>query len=395
MGLRRYELVVIGGGISGLSLAHYASTAGLKTLVIEKADQAGGCLRTMRRPGDFWLELGAHTCYNSYGNLIGIIEDCGLTGRLQQREKVPFMMFVDGQVKSIPSQLDFLELACSAPHIFMLRKSGRTVASYYSEIVGKRNFDRVIGPALSAVPSQRADDFPAGMLFKKRKRRKDVIKKFTVAGGLQTIADIITGGKGIELLAGTDAVEVRTDSSLFIVSVTGGGEILADNLALAVPPPVAAGLLKGAVPEAADRLSEIKTAWIESFGVAVRKEAVGLPPFAGLIPRSDIFFSAVSRDIVTDPTYRGFTFHFGRGVDDTRKVKRIAEVLGTDRFEVSAGTRAILPSPLLGHEKIVGDIDRIIEGKRVFITGNYFGGLAIEDCVTRSLTEFHRLMGKS
>lgn len=395
MGLTRYDLIVIGGGISGLSLAHYASKAGLKTLIIEKAEQAGGCLRTMRQPGDFWLELGAHTCYNSYGNLIGIIEDCGIREWLQGREKVPFKMFLDNRVKSIPSQLDFLELLCSVPNIFTLDKRGRTVGSYYSKIVGKKNFEKVIGPALSAVPSQRADDFPAEMLFKKRKRRKDIFKSFTLKRGLQTIADAVTEGGSIEMKTVAEAVSVTTDNSLFKVSLKDGKELLADHLGFAVPPPVAATLLSKVLPEAAAMISSIKVALIDSLGVAVRKEAVGLPPFAGLIPVNDLFFSAVSRDTVTDPVYRGFTFHFREGVDSTRKMKRITEVLGTDRFEVLSENRALLPSPLLGHEKIVGDIDRLIKGKKLFITGNYFAGLAIEDCVTRSLTEFSRLMGKT
>jgi oxygen-dependent protoporphyrinogen oxidase len=395
MDLKRYDIIVIGGGISGLSLAHYASKAGLKTLLLEKAPEAGGCLRTMRQVDDFWLELGAHTCYNSYGNLIGVIEDCGLRERLQARERVPFMMFVDGKVKSIPSELDFLEFACSAPRIFTLAKSGRTVQSYYSKIVGKRNFDRVIGPALSAVPSQPADDFPAEMLFKKRKRRKDIIKKFTVQGGLQAIADAVISAGNIEVRTHAEVASVGTDNSVFKVSVAGSGEFRADNLGLAVPPPVASALLKNVLPEAAARLEDIKIALVESLGVVVRKEAVDLPPFAGLIPVNDIFFSAVSRDIVSDPTYRGFTFHFGRGLDRARKMMRIAEVLGTDKFEASSDNSAVLPSPLLGHEKIVGDIDRITGGKRVFITGNFFSGLAIEDCVARSLTEFGRLMAKS
>jgi hypothetical protein len=55
-------------------------------------------------PKGFWLELGAHTCYNSYRNLIGIIEDCQILDRLVQREKVPFRMRVGNQIKSIPSQ---------------------------------------------------------------------------------------------------------------------------------------------------------------------------------------------------------------------------------------------------------------------------------------------------
>jgi protoporphyrinogen/coproporphyrinogen III oxidase len=395
MGLKRYDLIVIGGGISGLSLAHYASRAGIKTILFEKATQTGGCLRTMRQPDGFWLELAAHTCYNSYGNLIGIIEECGVKGKLLPRKRVPFMMFVDGKVKSIPSELNFIELACSAPRIFTLSKAGRTVRSYYSGIVGKRNFDRVIGPALSAVPSQRADDFPAEMLFKKRKRRKDIIKNFTLEGGLQTIADAVISKENVEVLTGTEVRQVLTENGLYKVSMASGEEFAADNLAFAVPPPVASGLLKNVLPEAAARLSEIKIAPVESLGVMVRKDAIGLPPFAGLIPVDDVFFSVVSRDTIADAVYRGFTFHFKPGLDRARKISRIAGVLGTDKFVASSENSAVLPSPLPGHEKIVGDIDRLIEGKRVFITGNYFSGLAIEDCVSRSSAEFSRLAAKS
>ncbi len=392
MELKRYDLIVIGGGISGVSFAHYASKAGLKTLLIEKEAEAGGCLRTMRQVADFWLELGAHTCYNSYGNLIGIIEDCGAREKLQAREKVPFMMFVDGKVKSIPSELDFLELACSAPRIFTLAKSGMTVASYYSKIVGKKNFERVIGPALSAVPSQPADDFPADMLFKKRKRRKDIIKKFTMQKGLQTVADAVVSMGKIEVMTGTEVSAIETDGQSYRVSAAGRGEFVCDNLGLAVPPSAASVLLKRVLPDVAARLSEINIARVESVGVVVRKEAVGLPPFAGLIPVNDVFFSAVSRDTVSDPTDRGFTFHFRHSLEPEKKMRRIAEVLGTDKFEASSDNSAVLPSPRLGHEKIVSDIDRLIEGKRVFITGNFFSGLAIEDCVMRSSAEFRRLL---
>ncbi len=395
MALKRYDLIVVGGGISGLSLAHYASKAGLKTLLLEKAAESGGCLRTMRQADAFWLELGAHTCYNSYGNLIGIIEDCGIKEKLRARNKVPFMMFVDGRVKSIFSELNVLEFVCSAPHIFTLAKPGMTVESYYSKIVGKRNFSRVIGPALSAVPSQTANDFPADMLFKKRKRRKDVIKSFTMQDGLQTIADAVVSERNIEVMTDAEVSTVETANSFFKVLVQGRGEFETDNLGLAVPPSAASALLRNVAPDAASRLADIKVVQVESLGVVVRKEAVGLPLFAGLIPAKDIFFSVVSRDTVSDPTYRGFTFHFRRGLDRQEKMRRIAEVLGTKKFEASSENLAVLPSPVLGHEKIVSDIDRLIKGKRVFISGNFFSGLAIEDCVTRSVTEFERLMTKS
>ena len=391
MGLKRYDLIVIGGGISGLSLAHYSAKAGLKTLLIEKESEAGGCLRTMQQPEGFWLELGAHTCYNSYGNLIGIIEDRGALSSLQVRQKVPFMMLVDGKVKSITSQLDFVELLFSAPRLFTLSKSGMTVESYYSKILGKRNYRRVIGPALSAVPSQRADNFPADMLFKSRKRRKDVIKKFTLKGGLQSIAGAVITGNNIEFISG---VEVRSVSSMdksFCVSVEGS-ELISDSIGIAVPPSAASALLRDIAPSVAQSLSSISGTRIESTGVVVRKENVGLPQFAGLIPVDDIFFSIVSRDIVPDEHYRGFTFHFRTGLETADKMKRICEVLGTDKFEGHSENIAVLPSPVLGHDQIIRDINSLLNGRHIYLTGNYFSGLAIEDCVTRSLTEFTRLM---
>ena len=75
----KQDIIIIGAGISGLSLAHYCAKEGLKTLVIEKTERVGGTFHSHRfggEAGDFWLELGAHTGYNSYGNFLGILEDC-------------------------------------------------------------------------------------------------------------------------------------------------------------------------------------------------------------------------------------------------------------------------------------------------------------------------------
>src|SRR5512143_1120813 len=108
----RYDVVIAGAGISGLSLAHYCARSGLSTLVLEKAGRPGGCFHSHNfggEDGGFWVELGAHTCYNSYGRLIGIIEECGIMGKLMPREKVPFKLLNAGVLKSIPSMMNFFE----------------------------------------------------------------------------------------------------------------------------------------------------------------------------------------------------------------------------------------------------------------------------------------------
>jgi protoporphyrinogen oxidase len=388
--MSRYDVIIIGAGISGLSLAHYCARDGLKTLVLEKSERTGGCFHSRRFDSGFWLEMGAHTCYNSYANFIGIIEDCGLLEKLQSREKVPFKLLVDSRIRSFPSELSFLELFFSVPRIFTTKKQGQSVKSYYSKIVGRRNYERVLGPAINAVPSQSADDFPAGMLFKKRERRKDVIKKYSLPGGLQTITDAIASESGIDVRTGTDVQAVGFESNVFSVA-TPVGRFESGALALAAPPSAASDMTKDSFPELSSQLSRIKMASVESVGVVVKKDATSVEPVAGIIPASDIFFSAVSRDTVRDDAYRGFTFHFGPGVEHEAKSRRIREVLGVDGFEEVSEGRSALPSPVLGHEQLVADIDRMLEGKRLLLTGNYFAGLAIEDCVLRSLSEFDRL----
>jgi len=122
--METYDIIIVGSGISGMSLAHFCAKGGLTTLVIEKDERIGGTFHSHRFSGDasgFWLELGAHTCYNSYGSLIDVLHDCHILDTITKREKVGYKMLVNGQLKSIPSRMSFVELLFSVP-VFSPRK---------------------------------------------------------------------------------------------------------------------------------------------------------------------------------------------------------------------------------------------------------------------------------
>ena len=242
----KQDIIIIGAGISGLSLAHYCAQEGLKTLVIEKTERVGGTFHSHRfggEAGDFWLELGAHTGYNSYGNFLGLLEDCHVLDSIISRAKVSFKMLIDNRIKSILSQLDLAELLLSVPHIFTLKKKGQSIESYYSKIVGRKNFERVFRPAFSAIICQEADDFPADMLFQKRKRRKEIIKQYTFKGGMQTATDAIAAQPNIGIKTGLTVEKISFDGNIFSVA-TSGGSFESSHLALASPAATAAELLQ-------------------------------------------------------------------------------------------------------------------------------------------------------
>jgi protoporphyrinogen/coproporphyrinogen III oxidase len=398
--MARYEVVVVGGGISGLTFAFESARAGRETLVLERAPQVGGCLATHRTGSGFWYELGAHTCYNSYVGLATLLEACGLRGEVVGRAKT-HLRFVDGDRILPGSNLCALvrlfswgELARSLPRMLREKKDGQTVYSYYSRIVGRRNYGTVLGPMLSAVPSQSADAFPAGMLFKARsERRKDLPRSFTLRNGLAAIPEAVARQPRLTVVAGQAAARVEAARSSFAVVTDAGERYEAPVVAVATPPGTASQLVRAASPELATVVARVKEAAVESLGAAVRAQHVDVPPSTFLIPREDVFQSVVTRDAVPDPSWRGFVFHFKPGLPRDAKLKRIAELLKvkpTDLEDV-AERRSVLPSPVLGHEEIVREVDRLSSGSRLCLTGNWFAGLSIEDCVERSRREWARV----
>ncbi|MGE5275584.1 MAG: protoporphyrinogen/coproporphyrinogen oxidase [Acidobacteriota bacterium] len=396
----RHDVIVIGGGVSGASFAFYAARSGRRVLLLEQAERLGGCLHTARHSSGFWLELGAHTCYNSYGALLGVLESCGLLPQLQPRAR-PRLRFLDGN-RVLPGQnlgalmrlMDKRELLLSLPRLIGARQQGETVLSYYSRIVGRTNYRRVLGPMLSAVPSQNADGFPADMLFKKRPRRKDVIRSFTLRGGLQDVVESAARTPGVAVRLGAAVERVEVGSGGFAVTLADSSREEAGMLAVATPPGAAARLLGQAVPELAAQIARVGEVEVASLGLAVPAPRVEhVPASTFLIPLDDVFYSVVTRDVVPDPVWRGFTFHFKPGLSADERLRRACEVLGVAAADAGAavGGAAILPSPSLGHRDIVREVDRLLAGGRLAITGNWFGGLSIEDCVQRSREEWARI----
>lgn len=397
-----HDVVVIGGGLSGLGFAFHAARAGRAAHVVEQDGRAGGCIDTRTTADGFWIELGAHTCYSSYGAFIELLEALDLLGELQPRGKA-VLRFVDGDailpgknLGALLRQMSLWELARSLPRMLGASTDGQTVQSHYSRIVGAGNYERVLGPMLSAVPSQRADGFPADMLFKTRPRRKDVLPSFTLKGGLGTFAERVRRQPRLTIATGRAATAVARDGAGFAVTLSDGERLTAELVAIATPPRAAARLLASIAPDPARRIGELGEATVDSVGVVVRAERVAGVPYATfLIPRGDIFHSVVTRDVVPDPSWRGFVFHFQPGHDEDTRLARITRLLGVERGDLAerVDRRTVLPSPALGHRDVVAALDAALASERIAVVGNWFAGLAIEDCAQRARAEWQRVGG--
>jgi len=386
-------MIVIGAGISGLAMAYKAKRAGLSVLVLEKEEKAGGCFDSVAAEQDksFWLEMGTHTCFNSYARLLKILEPLGLIDQLQPREKQSYRMLADGQLVSIPSRLRFIELFLNAWRIFKLKKDGLSIADYYRSIIGPKNYTNVFRHAFNAVICQQADDVPADMLFRKRPRDKSVMRSFTFTGGLGTVIAALEAE--LDVKKGQRVSAVRHGPDGYQVEV-GENSYQCDKLVFATPVLAASRLLKGVHADISEQLGWIGEVEIESVGIVVAKADLPLESVAGIIAVDGDFYSAVSRDYIDHPELRGLVFHFKPGLlGDKQKLDRICDILKIGESQIQQAFHKInrLPAPDIGHHQLMADVDELLAGKSLALVGNYFDGVAVEDCLERVEQEFTRL----
>jgi all-trans-retinol 13,14-reductase len=80
-----YDAIVIGSGLGGLTAAACLATNGLRTLVAEQHEVAGGCTHTFRRDGGYEFDVGLHyvgDC-DAGGSIPQIHNGLGLAGRIE------------------------------------------------------------------------------------------------------------------------------------------------------------------------------------------------------------------------------------------------------------------------------------------------------------------------
>ncbi|WP_242343757.1 protoporphyrinogen/coproporphyrinogen oxidase [Anaeromyxobacter terrae] len=399
------DVIVVGGGVSGLGLAWKAAQAGRKVVVLEREARVGGCLHSARRPDGYWFEMGAHTAYNSYGALLDIAVGTGMAGKVKERgpARGHFGLLRNGEYRwltppRILLQLNWLEAAVHFPLNFLRKKDGETVGSYYSKLLGHRNYERLFSPFFAAVPSQKADGFPvegAGSLFKKRPRRPEFVRSFGFEGGLQSVCDAAAAAPGVAVEKGVRVTKVARAGAGFVVTAADGRSFDAPIAAVAATVDQAPSLLRDDFPALASAIARVRTVAVESVGVVLPREKCWMPECAFLVPIDDVFHSCVTRDPFPDPRFRGFAFHFKPGLSRDERLARVSQVLRVPAAELAdvVEQRVVLPSPVLGHAELVAEIDRALAGQKLAVTGNYFAGLAIEDCVLRSNAEWARLGG--
>jgi len=93
-----YDIIIIGGGLGGLTAGAKLAKEGKRVLLLEQHDRPGGCATTFQRKG-FTMEVGLHEMDGPHAKdlKVRIFNDLGLHDRVNLLDLPEFYRFVNGR----------------------------------------------------------------------------------------------------------------------------------------------------------------------------------------------------------------------------------------------------------------------------------------------------------
>jgi protoporphyrinogen oxidase len=74
-GVEAKKVLIIGGGLAGLSCAKYLTDAGHKPVVLERGNVLGGKVSAWQDEDGDWIETGLHIFFGAYPNMMNIFAE--------------------------------------------------------------------------------------------------------------------------------------------------------------------------------------------------------------------------------------------------------------------------------------------------------------------------------
>lgn len=157
------KIIVIGGGISGLSASYSLMKAGMDVLCLEKNSAGGGAIRTGQEEG-YLFEYGPNSTMNSNDEIDSLCKELGLDEERIFGSEVSKKRYVmkGGKLIHLPMGLaDFLGTSLWSfrgklrllrePFVGKSTDIEESVASFVARRIGKEMLDYALDPFVSGV----------------------------------------------------------------------------------------------------------------------------------------------------------------------------------------------------------------------------------------------------
>jgi len=439
------DVIVVGGGISGLATAFGAQQRGASVEVLDAGERAGGVIRTVLRDGAL-CEAGPNSALDTTPRINELLDALGIRDERADASAVASTRFIvrGGKLLALPTSPGaFLTTPAFTlgAKLRLLREpfiapappdAEESIAAFVRRRLGTELLDYAIDPFVSGVyagdpeqisvpaafPRLHALEQKYGSLIKgqikgARERRrsaetaKNTAGSFSFRMGMQTITDALARAVG-RVVTGVRVQQIlrNADGTWTVTGTRDGAPVIhhARAVVVAVPAYAAAELVRELAPAATQGLAAIPYAAVASVASAYRRSDVGhsLAGFGFLVPKKErrqilgsLFSSSMFEGRAPAGTVLLTSFIGGRR-NPALTAKPDAELAAIVHGELQAlaGARGeplwmnvtrwthAIPQYNLGHRE---RLRRLEDAERalpgLFFCASYRGGVSVGDCI--------------
>mgnify|MGYP000660359919 CR=1 FL=1 len=438
------KTAIIGGGISGLSVAYYLKKAGIKVEVFEQNDYVGGALVTAKENG-FLIDLGPNSILETSMRLRQLIDELAL-----EKEKIYAPSTNNNRYIVKKGKLEALPLSPPAflkSQLFSWRAKFRllkepflppvkiediSLGDYVRYRLGEEFLNYAINPfvagvyagdpeklsAPSAFPKlfaleQKYGSFIKGAIKGSRERKKrqeiakDRAKIFSFLNGMEVFPQRLAHSlkSAVNLSSKIEALSFTAKGYLLVINQHGlVQKRLFDRVILAIPTYVQAELLKPLIEEKAEILARVEYPPVSVVFMGFNQADIkhNLNGFGFLVPEvekrgilgtifsSSLFPQRAPEGKVALTTFVGGTREPQKALLEDEELTRIVyrelkALLGIQARPVYIKIRRwpkAIPQYTLGYKKVQAFFDYLErQFPGLYFTGNYRRGISIGDSV--------------
>ncbi|MCA1747101.1 MAG: NAD(P)/FAD-dependent oxidoreductase [Bacteroidales bacterium] len=278
-GDRSPDLVIIGGGITGLSAAYMAAVAGKKVTVIEAGENFGGLLSTFEIGGNR-LEYYYHHFFTHDRELHWLINELGLKEKLIYR-KTSMGVYNRGKIYHFDTPLDLLrfrpinfidKIRFGLTSIYLGKiarwKKNEDIAciNWFSKWAGKSTTSALWSPLLKIKFGPYASQVPLSWMIGRLRQRMNSRKSGDerlgyLEGSLQLLLDTLLQkltALGVELVPNAPVEKITFENNRVTAVRTPLSQYTGNNFLFTIPGTYLSRLLENEQPQLAQRLSNIR-----------------------------------------------------------------------------------------------------------------------------------------
>ena len=425
--------VIIGSGISGLSLAHFLSKTDKDFIVLESENRVGGIIQSETK-NHFICERGPNTVLLNNDAIVELIQDCGLWDQLEYPNAVADknrFVLRKGKLTKVPTSLlkfIFTPLLSFKGKLSVLKdlfvkkhNKNTTVYDFVSHRFGVEFHDQLIEPFVTGIYAGNTREMSVqhslkllweleqkhgGVIkgFLRREKNKRGKGSFHLPMGLSQLTDKIAESLGNKVQLNCGVRKIVKKSNGYEID-TVKGIILCKQLVSTIP----AHALKYLISDQLfiDELEKVNYSPVDVFHFGFKKENIKNMDqgFGVLTKPSDlkkylgVLFSSRTFGHVAPAGYELFTIIVGGErqrelcdlpVEDLERnvlseleelLDHQGEVVLKNHFRWKSG----IPQYDMNHQELIDGLVQFEKRNQDFyVLGNFHGGVSVSDCIKKS-----------